>query len=204
MIGQPRTIETRIVDEELPCAIRLALHYRLTLVGVLCCSLLVAVFWGGNIGGVYPIVEVAIKGKPLQAWVAEKIARTEAKSAELRGEIAASAKGPAAGRHFGGGDGTRDRAPAEAAAGRRGRHRHRPLAETVDRSLPARRSLPDRRLDRGGADGRDGRQGLLSLRQQHAGRTRRANGRVRSAQAAVPPHAADGSWASSASSGPAP
>lgn len=68
-------------------AVRLALHYRLALVGVLASSLLVAVFWGGNIGGVYPIVEVAIKGKSLQAWVAEKIASTAAKSAELRREI---------------------------------------------------------------------------------------------------------------------
>ncbi len=75
-------------------AVRLALHYRLTLAGVLCCSLLVAVFWGGNIGGVYPIVEVAIKGKSLQAWVAEKIASTEAKSAELRREIARLEKAP--------------------------------------------------------------------------------------------------------------
>ncbi len=69
-------------------AIRLALHYRLTFVGVLCCSLLVAVFWGGNIGGLYPIVEVAIRGKPLQTWVTEEIARADAKSAEIRGEIA--------------------------------------------------------------------------------------------------------------------
>jgi len=75
-------------------AVRLALHYRLTLAGVLCCSLLVAVFWGGNIGGVYPIVEVAIKGKSLQAWVAEKIASTEAKSAELRREIERLEKAP--------------------------------------------------------------------------------------------------------------
>lgn len=69
-------------------AVRLALNYRLTLVGVLACSLLVAVFWGGNIGGVYPIVEVAIKGQPLQVWVAEKIARAEAESADLRQRIA--------------------------------------------------------------------------------------------------------------------
>ncbi len=68
-------------------AIRLALHYRLTLVGVLCCSLLVALFWGGNIGGVYPIVEVAIRGKPLQTWVTEELARAEAKSAGIRREM---------------------------------------------------------------------------------------------------------------------
>jgi len=65
----------------------LAFHYRLTLVGLLVCSLLVALFWGGNIGGVYPIVEVAIRGKSLQTWAADEIAQAEAKSAELRDEI---------------------------------------------------------------------------------------------------------------------
>lgn len=65
----------------------LALRYRLTLAGLFSCSLLVALFWGGNIGGVYPIVEVAIRGKPLQTWVADEIAQAEAKSAELRGQI---------------------------------------------------------------------------------------------------------------------
>jgi len=75
-------------------AIRLALHYRWTLAGVLGCSLLVALFWGGNIGGVYPIVEVAIRGKPLQTWVTDEIARAEAKSAELRREIERLQKAP--------------------------------------------------------------------------------------------------------------
>lgn len=65
----------------------LALRYRLTLVGLFLCSLLVAIFWGGNIGGVYPIVEVAIRGKSLQTWAADEIAQAETKSAELRGEI---------------------------------------------------------------------------------------------------------------------
>ncbi len=67
--------------------IRLALRYRLTLVGLFCCSLLVALFWGGNIGGVYPIVEVAIRGKSLQTWAADEIARAEATSARMRAEI---------------------------------------------------------------------------------------------------------------------
>ena len=67
--------------------LKLALRYRLTLAGLFCSSLLVALLWGGNIGGVYPVVEVAIKGRSLQTWAADGIAQAEAKSAELRAEI---------------------------------------------------------------------------------------------------------------------
>ena len=67
--------------------LQLALRYRLTLVGLFFCSLAVALFWGGNIGGVYPIVEVAIRGKPLQAWADDQITQAQTKSAELRVEI---------------------------------------------------------------------------------------------------------------------
>ncbi len=67
--------------------LRLALKHRLTLAGLACCSLMVALFWGGNIGGVYPIVEVAIRGTSLQTWAADQIAAAEVKSAELQAEM---------------------------------------------------------------------------------------------------------------------
>ncbi len=79
--------------------LRLALRYRLTLVGVFFCSLMVAVFWGGNIGGVYPIVEVAMRGKSLQVWVAEEIARADAAAVEIRREIERLQKAPRPGLH---------------------------------------------------------------------------------------------------------
>ena len=68
-------------------ALKLTLRYRFTLVGVVLCSLMIAAFWGGNIGAMYPIVEVAIRGKPLQDWVDEEIVKAEKKTAELQGQI---------------------------------------------------------------------------------------------------------------------
>ncbi|HUT10015.1 MAG TPA: ABC transporter ATP-binding protein [Thermoguttaceae bacterium] len=49
--------------------LRLAFQYRVTLVLSLLCALGVAVLWGGNIGSVYPFVEVAFQGESLQQWV---------------------------------------------------------------------------------------------------------------------------------------
>jgi ATP-binding cassette subfamily B protein/subfamily B ATP-binding cassette protein MsbA len=69
-------------------AVRLGLRYRWTLVFASICSLMVAVLWGGNIGAVYPIVEVVFKGQSLDQWANEQIATSEKKSDELRGMIA--------------------------------------------------------------------------------------------------------------------
>ena len=68
-------------------ALRLTLRYRLTLLGLIACSFMVAVFWGGNIGALYPIVEVAFQGKSLQDWAEQSVAKAEAKSAELEQQI---------------------------------------------------------------------------------------------------------------------
>jgi ATP-binding cassette subfamily B protein/subfamily B ATP-binding cassette protein MsbA len=68
-------------------ALHLTLRYRWTLAGIVLSSLLVAAFWGGNIGALYPIVEVAIRGKPLQSWVEDEIAKAEQKSEQIRTEL---------------------------------------------------------------------------------------------------------------------
>jgi ATP-binding cassette subfamily B protein/subfamily B ATP-binding cassette protein MsbA len=68
-------------------ALRLTFRYPYTLVGVVFCSLMVAVFWGGNIGALYPIVEVAMRGKPLQSWVDDEIAKAEQTARDLQAEI---------------------------------------------------------------------------------------------------------------------
>lgn len=59
-------------------ALRQALRYRVTLAASIFCSLTVAVLWGANIGGVYPIVEVIFRGQSLQQWVDAEIVKTEA------------------------------------------------------------------------------------------------------------------------------
>ncbi len=54
-------------------AIRGALRHRWTLVGIFVSSLMVAVFWGANIGALFPVIKIAVMGKPLQAWIADEI-----------------------------------------------------------------------------------------------------------------------------------
>ena len=68
-------------------ALKLAFRYRLTLVGVLLSSLMVALFWCGNISAVYPVLKVCIHGESLQTWVNKEIAHAEKTSAELRQKI---------------------------------------------------------------------------------------------------------------------
>ena len=70
-------------------ALRFALNYRLTLVGALLSAVAVAVFWGGNIGALYPIVEVAFRGRSLQEWVDQEIGQAENQAAELETALAA-------------------------------------------------------------------------------------------------------------------
>ncbi|MEX2188335.1 MAG: ABC transporter ATP-binding protein [Pirellulales bacterium] len=68
--------------------LRLALRYRWTVAGSLCCALIVAVLWGGNIGTLYPVVEVVFKGKRLDVWVADEIKAAEDDVDKANGEIA--------------------------------------------------------------------------------------------------------------------
>lgn len=68
-------------------ALKLTLRYRFTLVGVFFCALLVALFWGGNVTALYPIVKVLFQGQSLQQWVDDEISTAERESAELRESI---------------------------------------------------------------------------------------------------------------------
>ncbi len=52
-------------------AIRMALLYRWTFASSVLCAILVAVMWGGNLGTIYPFVEVAFRGQSLHnGWMA--------------------------------------------------------------------------------------------------------------------------------------
>jgi ATP-binding cassette, subfamily B, bacterial MsbA len=68
--------------------VRLALRYRWNVVAVVLSAIAVAVFWGGNIGALYPIVEVAFQGRTLQQWVHDEIDKATEKSNVLAEEIA--------------------------------------------------------------------------------------------------------------------
>jgi len=68
-------------------ALKLTLSYRYTLAGLAVSAVLAALFWGGNISAIYPIVKVAIEGKSLQEWVDQEIVTAENRSKELRQDI---------------------------------------------------------------------------------------------------------------------
>ncbi len=62
--------------------VRFAFRYRITLAASVACALGVAVLWGGNIGALYPFIEVAFKGESLQKWVDDKIDEARQTAAE--------------------------------------------------------------------------------------------------------------------------
>ncbi|MEM6330824.1 MAG: ABC transporter ATP-binding protein [Planctomycetota bacterium] len=70
-------------------AVRLLLRRPLAAALSVGCSLLVAALWGGNIGMLYPVFEVALRGQSVQQWQAEEIADFEAKLADTEEAIAA-------------------------------------------------------------------------------------------------------------------
>ncbi len=67
--------------------LRLCLRYRRTVAASVFSSLVVAVLWGGNIGAVYPIVEVTLQEESLGHWVNGQIADSQRKIAEFQGEL---------------------------------------------------------------------------------------------------------------------
>ncbi|HEV3415899.1 MAG TPA: hypothetical protein VG056_03780, partial [Pirellulales bacterium] len=76
--------------------LRLTVRYRWSLVGAMASALIVALLWGANIGGLYPIVQVIFQKQSLQTWIDSeihdsqgRIAKWEADSAELRQHMAA-------------------------------------------------------------------------------------------------------------------
>lgn len=68
-------------------AISLALHYRWSLFVGVACSLVVAVLWGGNIGAVYPFVEVIFRGQSLRDWVDQRIPESNQAIAKIEAKI---------------------------------------------------------------------------------------------------------------------
>ncbi len=68
-------------------AIRMGFGYRWTVVGILISSVAVALFWGANLGAVYPIVEVVIKNESLQEWADDRINTAQACIDKLRQEL---------------------------------------------------------------------------------------------------------------------
>lgn len=68
-------------------AVVMALRYRWSILGSLLCSVLVAVFWGINLGAVYPFVEVVLHNKTLQQWAEERIESGEQQISRLENRL---------------------------------------------------------------------------------------------------------------------
>ena len=77
--------------------LRLALNYYWTVAASVVCALVVAVLWGGNIGFLYPLVEVVGKNQSLGQWVDAEIVAAHQEIAA--GEVAGDEQATRAARH---------------------------------------------------------------------------------------------------------
>lgn len=64
-------------------ALRSTLEYPWTVAGTFVFSFLVAVVWGGNIGALYPVIQVAFQGRSLHAWLDDEIDESKRRIASL-------------------------------------------------------------------------------------------------------------------------
>ena len=71
-------------------ALRLACRYQLLLAGAFGCSLAIAFFWGANIGTMYPVLEVTLKGRSLQRWAEDEIVQSEQRAKSLTRQLGVS------------------------------------------------------------------------------------------------------------------
>ena len=51
------------------------------------CSIAVAMLWGGNIGALYPLLEVSLRGKSVQQWIADDIAECTEKQRVITAKL---------------------------------------------------------------------------------------------------------------------
>ena len=63
------------------------LRYPLGLAMSILCSLAVALLWGGNIGAVYPLLEVCLRGQTVQTWIQEEIEDANQEKLTLASEL---------------------------------------------------------------------------------------------------------------------
>lgn len=68
-------------------ALRMSLKYRWSLAVSIVFSFFVALFWGANLGAVYPFIEVVLHNKSLHEWADDRIAQSIQEIAERKLEI---------------------------------------------------------------------------------------------------------------------
>lgn len=67
--------------------LRLALSHRLTFIVSVLFAIGASVLWGGNIGAIYPVVEVAFKGQSFQDWIRKERDQAHAASADWTSRV---------------------------------------------------------------------------------------------------------------------
>ncbi len=65
----------------------MALKYRGSIFGAVFCSLFVALFWGANLGAVYPFIEVVLHNKSLHQWTDDNIVEIKHEIAQRETEL---------------------------------------------------------------------------------------------------------------------
>lgn len=69
--------------------LRLATQSPFTFASTVACACIVAAFWGGNIGGLYPVIEVVLRGQSLPDLLEQDIQESQDKVSRWRDELAA-------------------------------------------------------------------------------------------------------------------
>ncbi|WP_435010037.1 ABC transporter ATP-binding protein [Tundrisphaera lichenicola] len=67
--------------------VRFAWPYRVRFGLSLVCATMVAILWGGNIGAVYPLLQILIRSENCQQWIGEKIQSTGTEMQEIQARI---------------------------------------------------------------------------------------------------------------------
>ncbi len=70
-------------------ALRMALKYRISIIGSIICSGFVALFWGANLGAVYPFIEVVMRNQTLHDWADGRIESSRKLIEDTQANIAA-------------------------------------------------------------------------------------------------------------------
>ena len=70
-------------------AVAHSLHYRWTIAGAFCCSLVIAVIWSASITTVFPIVKIVLEKETAKSWVQHEIENGERNILAVNREIVA-------------------------------------------------------------------------------------------------------------------
>jgi ATP-binding cassette subfamily B protein/subfamily B ATP-binding cassette protein MsbA len=65
----------------------------MAMLGTVFCSLAVALFWGGNIGALYPVLQIALNNRSLQEWIDDQISDCRQRITDLQNEIGSLDRG---------------------------------------------------------------------------------------------------------------